>query len=215
MGLIITIGRQYGSGGRLVGEAVAGRLGFDFYNRNMIDMVAEKSGLAREYITKREDKISSRFIWSPSAGSVSAGMIFTPTYYTNSDKMFFTQSEIIREIAERGNCVIVGRCADYILRERGDCLKTFIYADKNDRVRRVTEQYGVEESKARKTVENTDSGRARYYRHYTEMTWGDPKHYDLCVNTSRFGVKGATDQIVFAAKALLEREERAPEEPAE
>lgn len=201
--LIITIGRQYGSGGRLIGEAVANQLGFTFYNRNMIDLVAEKSGLAREYITKREGKISSRFIWAPMAGDTGMGMMFTPGYYTNSDKMFFAQSEIIKEIAEKGNCVIVGRCADYILREHKNCMKVFVYANKQDRIERVVNQYGVEAAKAAKTIDNTDNGRAKYYSHYTEMNWGDCRHYNLCVDSSRFGVDGAAHVIVGAAKELL------------
>lgn len=201
--LIITLGRQYGSGGRLIGEAVAQKLDFAFYNRNMIDMIAEKSGLAREYITKREGKISSRLIWAPMAGNTGMGMLFTPSYYTNSDKMFFAQSEIIKEIAEKGNCVIVGRCADYILHEHTNCLKVFIYGDKKDRMERVVQQYGVEPAKASKTIDNTDSGRAKYYSHYTEMTWGDCRHYHLCIDSSRFGINGAAEMIVQAAKELM------------
>lgn len=201
--LIITVGRQYGSGGRLIGEAVAKKLEFTFYNRNMIDLIAEKSGLAKEYITKREDKISSRLIWAPMTGDAGMSMLFTPSYYTNSDKMFFAQSEIIKELAEKGNCVIVGRCADYILRERKNCLKVFIYGDKKERTQRIVEKYGVEPAKAAKTLDNTDSGRAKYYSHYTEMTWGDCRHYNLCIDSTRFGIEGAADMIVQAAKNLL------------
>ncbi|MBQ7288681.1 MAG: cytidylate kinase-like family protein [Clostridia bacterium] len=197
---IITIGRQYGSGGRLIGEAVAKALGFDFYNRNMIDMIAEKSGLAAEYITNREDKISSRLIWAHMPGEAAMSMLFAPNYYTNSDKMFFAQSEIIKELAEKGNCVIVGRCADYILNDRENCLKVFIYGDKKDRVTRVVDQYGVEAAKAAKIIDNTDSGRAKYYNHYTEMTWGDCRHYNLCIDSTRFGIDGATELIVNAVK---------------
>ena len=159
--LVITIGRQYGSGGRLIGEAVANKLGIPFYNRNMIDMIAEKSGLARE-------------------------------------------SEIIKDIAKKGSCVIVGRCADYILRERKNCLKVFVYGDKKDRMERIVQQYGVEQAKAAKTLDNTDNGRAKYYNHYTEMTWGDCRHYHLCIDSSRFGIEGAADVIVQAAKELME-----------
>lgn len=201
--LIITIGRQYGSGGRLIGEAVAEKLGFKVYNRNMIDLVAEKSGLAKEYISNREGKISSRFIWAPVPGDTGMGMAFAPNYYTNSDKMFFAQSEIIKELAEQGNCVIVGRCADYILRGYENCLKVFVYADKKDRIERVVNEYEVEADKAAKTIDSTDNGRSKYYNHYTEMTWGDCRHYNLCIDSSRFGIEGATDMIVAAAKELM------------
>ncbi len=200
--LIITVGRQYGSGGRLIGEAVAKELGYEFYNRNMIDMIAERSGLAKEYITKREGKISSRFIWSPMTSDISIGALMMPNYYTNSDKMYFTQTEIIRELGEKGNCVIVGRCADYILRDHPNCLKVFIYADKKDRIERTVREYGVAPNKAAKTIDNTDSGRAKYYSHYTEMTWGDCRHYNLCIDSSRFEVEGATRVIVEAAREL-------------
>lgn len=202
--LVITIGRQYGSGGRLIGEAVANKLGIPFYNRNMIDMIAEKSGLAREYISRREDKVSSRMIWAPLVGDTGMSMLYSLSYYTNSDKMFFAQSEIIKDIAKKGSCVIVGRCADYILRERKNCLKVFVYGDKKDRMERIVQQYGVEQAKAAKTLDNTDNGRAKYYNHYTEMTWGDCRHYHLCIDSSRFGIEGAADVIVQAAKELME-----------
>lgn len=201
--LVITIGRQYGSGGRLIGEAVANKLDVPFYNRNMIDMIAEKSGLARDYITRREDKVPSRMIWAPLVGDTGMSLLYNLSYYTNSDRMFFAQSEIIREIAAKGSCVIVGRCADYILNEQANILKVFVYADKKDRIERIVSEYGVERSKASKTIDNTDNGRAKYYTHYTEMTWGDCRHYNLCIDSSRFGIESASDIIVEAAKKLM------------
>ena len=143
--IIITISREYGSGGRQIGQRVARELGIDFYNRNLIDMVAKESGLAAEYIDKMEEKLSSRFIWGQTLGWRMPG-----GYYSNEDKMYITQSNIIRDVAAKGPCVIVGRCADYVLSGREEAMNVFVRADLDSRLQRLVNEYGVDAKRARR-----------------------------------------------------------------
>ena len=199
--VVVTIGREYGSGGRLIGERVAERLGIAFYNRNLIDLTAQRSGLAEGYIAQWEEQISSRFIWSPvvSTRGPAAGQL--RNYYSNEERMFATQSEVIRQVAER-SCVIVGRCADYILRDHPDCVNVFIRADMGSRVARLVGEYGIDPDKAEETAAHTDRGRANYYNRYTNVRWGDGRHYHLLIDSGRFGIERAADLIVEGVYAL-------------
>lgn len=193
--IIITISREYGSGGRQIGQRVARELGIDFYNRNLIDMVAKESGLAAEYIDKMEEKLSSRFIWGQTLGWRMPG-----GYYSNEDKMYITQSNIIRDVAAKGPCVIVGRCADYVLSGREEAMNVFVRADLDSRLQRLVNEYGVDAKRAAATAQNTDKGRANYYRHYTDRDWGDMNNYHLTLDSSLYGIEGAVQLIVDAAK---------------
>ena len=198
--IIITISREYGSGGRQIGEKVARELGIDFYNRNLIDIVAKESGLAAEYIDRQEERLSSRFIWGPAMSWRLPGAAYAGGYYSNEDKMYITQSNIIRDVAAKGPCVIVGRCADYVLRGYERAMNVFIRADLDSRLERLVHEYGVDAKTAAATAQNTDKGRANYYRHYTDMRWGEMSHYHLAVDSSLYGIEGAVHLIVEAAK---------------
>ena len=199
--IIVTISREYGSGGRLIGEQVAHRLGIPFYNRNLIDLTAQRSGLAEGYIAKWEERVSSRFIWSPviNPRGVSGGQV--QNYYSNEDKMFATQSDIIREIAEQ-SCVIVGRCADSILRGNPDCVNVFIRSDMDHKIERLTGEYGVDPAKAAEVAEHTDRGRANYYGRYSKVRWGDSRYYHLVVDSGRFGIDGAAEVVLKGVHEL-------------
>ena len=199
--VVITISREYGSGGRLIGEQVAKQLGIAFYNRNLIDMTAQRSGLAEEYIANWEEQVSSRFIWVPLINTRTGSGTQLSGYYSNENKMFTTQSNIIRELAET-SCVIVGRCADYILREYPDCINVFIRADKRQRVERLINDYDVQPDKAEETINNTDRGRANYYKHYTNIRWGDNDHYHLVIDSGRFGIEQTAALVVQSILSL-------------
>lgn len=200
----VTISREYGSGGRLIGELAAEKLGIAFYNRNLIDLTAERSGFAKDYITKREEKISSRFIWPNPISLRGGGTVTGGNYYMNEDKMFITQSNIIKEVAQKESCVIVGRCADYVLQDFTDCINIFIRSDQPHKIARLVYEYGIEESKAKDTAVNTDKGRANYYSRYTNFKWGHTKYYNLVIDSGMFGIDGSVDLIVQAVKQRFE-----------
>lgn len=201
--IIITISREYGSGGRIVGEKVAETLGIAFYNRNLIDMVAHESGLSKDYISQWEEKLSSRFIWRPysTRGALGQGLA-TKQYYTNEEKMYQTQTAIIKEIAERESCVIVGRCADYILQGYENCLRVFIHANIDSRIERVVQDYGVDRKTAASTVAHTDKGRAAYHNYISDSKWGDYHNYHLSVDSGIFGLDGAAEIIIKSAEVV-------------
>lgn len=196
--IVITIAREYGSGGREIGEKVAALLGIAFYNRNLIDLTAKRSGLAEKYIKNWEERISSRLIWSSPTGGRSVGASWLGSYYSNADTMFNTQSQIIRELAQSGACVIVGRCADYVLRDMPNCFNVFIYADQKNKMKRLAQAYGIAPEKTGEIAVNTDRGRANYYRHYTGRQWGDPEQYHMMLDSGPLGIDGAAEAIVAA-----------------
>jgi cytidylate kinase len=196
---VITISREYGSGGRTVGILLAEELGINCYDRAVIEKAAEKSGMSPEFIENVEEKAASSFFFNLSQATYSS---FTPvlTYDVHpTDKAFFAQAEVIREIASHGSAVIVGRCADYILRDEPDAIHVFLHGDREDRLRRIISEYGIPEQEAREQIKQIDKGRANYYKSYTGGTWGDSRRYDMCINTSRTGISGA----VSAIKALV------------
>lgn len=203
--LIITISRQYGSGGRIIGELVAKELGIQFYNRNLIDMIAHESGLDSGYIENWERQVNSPIIWGFSGavprmrGYVSQSM--QKAYYSNEDKMFAAQSKIIQQIAQEGSCVIVGRCADYILRDYAKILNVMIYADESSRVFRLYNEYGERTGDICKLLATVDRGRANYYRRHTDRSWGVRQNYNLMLDSGYLGIETCVALVVSAAKA--------------
>lgn len=193
--VILTISREYGSGGRLIGEKAAELMGVPFYNHNLIDMVAHETGLSANYIREWEERVSSPRIWglpvpsrSGAAGAIAA--VASMNYYSSENEMFKAQSGIIRELANKGSCVIVGRCSDYILRNDPACLRVFLYADRAIRVQRVLTEYGAEdEAEAARRVRAIDRGRAAYYKKYADHTWGSCHNYHLSLDSGTLGVE--------------------------
>jgi hypothetical protein len=199
--LIVTISREFGSGGRLVGEKLALSLGIPFYDKEIIHMAADKSGLSPDYIQRVEEQASSSFIFNM-VTSAYASPTFSMQYETpTTEKAFMAQMTVIRELAAKGPCVIVGACADYILREEERCFKVFVRGEQDDKVKRAVEQYHLPENGIGARVTKIDKGRAKYYKYYTGETWGDIANYDLMVNTSRCGIDGAVEVIRSAIKA--------------
>ena len=183
---VITISREYGSGGRAIGEKLAKELGIPFYNKELILMAAKESGLSEEYIKKAEQQKSTSFLYGLYMGAQQLPM---------NDQIFLIQSKIIREIAEKGPCVIVGRCADYILQDKADCLRVFIHADMKFRARRIVEEYGEREASPEQRLREKDKRRAAYHRFYTDMKWGHAQNYDLTLNSGTLGIDRCADII--------------------
>lgn len=203
METVITISRQYGSGGRFIGRKLAEALGIPFYDKELITMAAEESGMSKELFEKADEKAGSSLLYTLSMNSyLLHGMAGVPDLPLN-DKVFLIQSEMIRKVADKGPCVIVGRCADYVLREKENCLNVYIYSDLNDRVARATTYYGLSPERAREQMQKMDKKRASYYNFYTNLKWGRAENYDLSLNSAKVGIDGCVDVI----RAFAERME--------
>ncbi len=189
-GTVITISRQYGSGGRFVGRKLAETLGIPFYDNELISLAAKKSGFAESLFENAEKNTTYSLLYSLSMfGTGNGGVYGLPL----SDKVFLIQSDIIKQVAADGPCVIVGRCADYVLRERKDVVHFFLHSDMPSRMNRAMTYYNLEEKKAKEAIEKTDKKRAAYYNYYTGERWGDVKNYHLCLNTDSVGIDAAVD----------------------
>lgn len=202
---VINIGRQLGSGGRTVGEIVARRLGVRLYDKELINLAAEQSGLCPELFEKADEK-ESRGVLSTMIGYLRAPFVGDDGGITNvlsNDALFKIQSDVIREIAARESALFVGRCADYILRENPRCVNVFITADEADRIGRIRARQGGSEEEARALMTRIDARRSSYYNYYSSRTWGVASTYHLCVNSSPLGDEGTADFILeFAARKL-------------
>ena len=182
---IVTISREFGSGGRTVGKLLAQELGIPCYDSELIQKIAEKSGFTENYVRKADESASSGFL--ASAFSTRA---FGPT---NEDYLWEVQRKVILELAEKESCVIVGRCADYILRETADCLTAFIHASMEYRMNRIVEVYGEREESPEQRVKEKDKRRAAYHRFYTNMKWGYAKNYQVCLDSGVLGIENCVD----------------------
>ena len=188
--IIITLSREYGSGGRYIGRLVADKLGIKLYDKEFITKVAEETGLSEEYIEDNEQKRD-------------ALEILNNGYYSglnNSDELFIKESELIKEIADKESCVIVGRCADFILADHKNVIKVFIYSDMKDKIKRATEFYGLNKEKAEKEIKRIDKLRANHYKYYTEKEWSNHSNYDVCINSDTLGVEKTADLICEIVK---------------
>lgn len=195
--VVFTIARQFGSGGREIGEKLAGRLGIPFYDKSLIHLAAKESGIDEDLFDFADEKAFHRF-WTTSAGNAGCygNRISLFNEMPMNDKLFVIQSNIIRKLADNGSCVIVGRCADYILRNEHDTIPVFIHANEQDRLNRVIHTYGVDEKDAKDVMAKTDKRRASYYNYYSGGKWGRADNYDLSINTSASGIDGAVDLII-------------------
>lgn len=182
--IIITISREYGSGGRYVGRLIADKLGIKLYDKDLIIEVAKETGLSEEYIESNEQKRNALETIANGANGLS-----------NSDELFVSESRVIKEIADGKSCVIIGRCADSILSDKDNVVKIFIYSDMESKIRRVTDIYGLEKSKAKKEINKINKARASHYKYYTEKEWSNPENYDVCINSDVLGVEKTADLI--------------------
>ena len=190
MDKIITIGREFGSGGHEIGLKLADALHVPFYDKLLVSMVAEEGEFAQEYLDEMDEKVDIHI--APFLATRSSYSVYQQPM---SDRIFFRQAEIIRQLADNGPCVIVGRCADYVLAERENVIRIFLYGDLEDRIARKGKMLEMEGDALTKHVTDTDKKRAKYYRHYTGLKWGEKENYDLCINTSHTGIDGAVRAI--------------------
>ena len=188
--VVITVSREYGSGGRYVGRLIADKLGIKFYDKEIITKLAEVTGLSEEYIENNEQKRD-------------ASAILNNGFYMgldNADELFVKETELIKELAAKDSCVIIGRCADFILKDEKNVIKVFVYSGMEDKIKRATQIYGYEEEKAKKEIERIDKLRANHYKHYTDKDWKDFSNYDICINSDLLGVEKSADMICDMVK---------------
>jgi cytidylate kinase len=202
---IVTISREYGSGGRIIGKLVAQKLSLPFYDREIIDRAVEKSGLSREIIESVELRAKSSLSYS-FASTMSFGEGFMTEPVSMNEKLFLCQFDVIRQIGESNEGVIVGRCADYILKDLPGVTNVFLYADYEDRVKRCISSYGVTEDEVKQRIKDYDKARANYYHYHTSQTWGDYRNYNLSLNTSYIEDERAADLIVSFMNTRIYKE---------
>ena len=195
--MIITIGRQYGSAGYEIGTKLANELGLQIYDKEMLKRAAKDSGICEELFEKHDEKPTNSFLYALimdtySLGYSASGCSDMPINH----KVFLAQFDTIKKIANEGPCVLVGRCADYALEDRDDVINIFIYADLEQRIRRIAKKYNLTDAKAKDSILKTDKKRASYYNYYTNKEWGNAKEYDLCLNSGKLGVDGTVKAII-------------------
>ncbi|MBQ8163612.1 MAG: cytidylate kinase-like family protein [Clostridia bacterium] len=202
--VVITIARQYGSGGREVGELVAKDLNMEYHDKSLINLAAEKSGMNPEILKNADEKATPSFLYSIAVGSIgmvpfSYGMPYdTPI----NDKLFVLQSQIIEEEAEKSDSVFVGRCADFVLKDFPKVVRVFIYADIEKRAERIAKRKDISLGEAKNMAVKIDKKRANYYNYYTTLKWGKSENYDLMIDTSRIGIEGAAKLIEEYVKII-------------
>lgn len=176
--IVITISREYGSGGHYVGELLAKRMGINFYDKNLINLISKKSGLSKEYVEANNQKLASfKYIDN------------------NDDRIFIAEEKVIKDLAKKASCVIVGRCADYILKDNKDTIKVFLYSSSQDKVKRAVKYYNLEEDKALKEINKINSERAKHYKYYTNRDWYDFANYDIALNVDYLGVEKTAELL--------------------
>ena len=189
---VITISRQYGSGGRFIAKKLAEKLGIPYYDNELITMAAKESGYAENIFEKAEQMSSHSFLYSVSMFGTAAGVYGLPL----SDKVFLVQSDIIKKCAEQGPCVIVGRCADYVLREYPNAINFYLYSDlesKIDRFKKYYNEDGKNDKEIKDEIIRRDKKRGAYYNYYTTQRWGEIENYHLSIHTDSVGIDGCVD----------------------
>lgn len=197
MNTIITIGRQYGSGGREIGKILADRYHIKYFDKELLSRAAKESGFCEEMLKNHDERPTNSFLYNLvmdtySFGYNSAAFVDMPI----SHKVFLAQFDTIKSIAKEEPCVIIGRCADYALADFKNCLHLFIYADEDAKIKRIMERNQVNEDKARDMMIKKDKQRQSYYNYYSSKKWGRADSYDLCINSSRLGIEGTVNLIM-------------------
>lgn len=203
---VVNIGRQLGSGGREIGEKLAARLGIDFYDKELINLASEESGLCREFFEKADEKASQGIIgglFGMRFPFISDGAM-PATNCLSNDALFKVQSDVIRRLAAEKSCLFVGRCADYILRNHPRCVNVFISSTTEDRIARLCRLHSVSESTAEEMMHKADKKRSEYYNYYSFKTWGAAATYHLCVDSSALGIDATVGYIEEFVKRKLE-----------
>ncbi|MFV0497318.1 MAG: AAA family ATPase [Candidatus Fimivivens sp.] len=195
---VFAISRQYGSGGRDIGLALSKKLGIPFYDNELITLAAQESGFAPELFKNADHNASSSLLFTLSMYGSTTGTFNMPL----GDQVFLIQSDIIKKVASEGPCVIIGRCADYILRDFPNRVSIFLHAPLDQRIERVVENSGVASNKAKDIVTKTDKKRSVYYSHFTGEKWGASGNYHITMDTARMGITGALETLALIADQL-------------
>ncbi|MBQ3550230.1 MAG: cytidylate kinase-like family protein [Clostridia bacterium] len=195
---VITIGRQFGCGGRAICKRLSEELNIPFYDKELIEYAATKSGISPEVLEQYDEKATNSLLYSLSISAYSyAGTGMNNPHLPLNDQLFISQSEVIKQLADEGPCIILGRCSDYVLRDRDDVLKVFVHCDIDNRVKNVSQRLGIPENKAKDIIKKTEKRRASYYNYYTHRKWGDLSYFDLAIN-SALGI----DKVVETIKSF-------------
>lgn len=203
---IITIGREFGSGGREIGRKLAEQLGVAFYDKELLEIAARESGICKELFESNDEKASSSLLYSLSVNPYAMGNVAAANTMPLNHKLFLAQFEAIRKIAKSHDCVIVGRCADYALREENGCVNVFIHAPLQNRIVRVKEAYEVSSGEAKDMIVKTDKKRAVYYNTYSDKKWGETCNYHLSFDSSLIGIENSVALIKRFVEMRLEEQ---------
>ncbi len=199
---VITIARGFGSGGKTIGRLLAERLDIDYYDNDLIRLASEESGINIELFGKADERVKTNLFkrYNRSYGN----KLIPPDSdeFVSNDNLFNYQAKIIRELAEKQNCIIIGRCGDYILKDNPKVIRLFVYADRKTCIKNVTDMYGVNPKEAYERIVSLDRARSAYYKYYTGNNWEDVNNYDLCINTSKIGFDKAVDIILDYMKQM-------------
>lgn len=194
--VIITIGREYGSGGRDVGKRLAEELNIPFYDKELITMAAQESGFNKELFEKNDEHVSYSNNYLAAIGYVLGSPVAGLTDISMNDQLYFIQAHVIEELAEKGSCVIVGRCADYVLRDCNDVVSVFIHANREERMLRIVNDcHACAQEEAVSLMEKTDKKRGNYYNYYTNRNWADASNYHLSIDSSQIGIENCVSLI--------------------
>ncbi len=199
--VVFTIARQYGSGGKTVGKMLAEELGINFYNQEILEMASEDSGIRLELFNQADEKLRNNPLWGNQTRIYKGGLI-TPDKdgFVSPDNLFNYQAKVIKELAEKESCVIVGRCADFVLKDRADVMSVYVHAPMDYCIARGMERNSMDEREMEKFIIKTDKYRGNFYHYYTGNSWYDARNYDLCLDSSKLGFDGCVDAIKAYAK---------------
>ena len=203
---IITIGREFGSGGCEIGHKLAEKLGIKCYDKDMLDLAAKESGICQEIFESHDEKPTNSFLYSLVMDTYSFG--YSSGSYTDmplNHKVFLAQFDAIKKIAKAGPCVLVGRCADYVLKDNPNVVSVFVHADEKFCLDRAMERNSMTEKEMKKYIEKTDKFRGDFYRYHTGHEWADARNYDLCLNSGKLGFEKCVDAIEAQLKIMLNK----------
>ena len=209
--LAITIGRQYGSGGKDIGIRLGELLGFRVYDKDLLFLAAQKNGINPDALRRVDEKATNSLLYTLAIGSSLYGARNFGVDVPINDQLFITQTEIIKKAAEEENCIFVGRCADYVLRNHPNRISIFVYADKEDRMSRISAELGIGRDEALSLINKTDKRRINYYNFYTGRKWGKYENYHLSLDSSLLGIEGSAQMIADIARIYMQRAETVQE----
>ncbi len=204
---VITIARQYGSGGRTVGQMLADRLGIHYYDRELMKLASDDSGISEQLFAKADETMKGTSLFR-AAKKVYAGELIPPDSddFTSTDNLFNYQAKIIRELAETESCVMIGRCADYVLKEYDNVLSVFIHAPKDYCIAEASKKLSMSERDVERFIQKTDRYRADYYKYHTGREWTDARNYDLCLDSSKLGYERCVAEIIAYMRVRFDEE---------